>query len=437
MPVLISGVEELSYAHRAGLLVGDTLLTINQNVINDVLDYRFYMADRVLKIEYLRGGVVYDTLVKKGEYEELGLAFDTFLMDNQRSCKNKCIFCFVDQLPKGLRETLYFKDDDSRMSFLLGNYITLTNMTDEDVARIVKMKISPINVSVHTTNPALRVLMMKNKHSGDSLRHLKTLADAGVRINAQLVLCPGVNDGVELKRSLRDLAQLYPALESVALVPVGVTKYRDGLYPITPYTQEGARKTIRIAHEFADAFYEQNQTRLVYPADEFFIKAKLPIPDDRYYGDFDQLDNGVGMVALMREEFYAALEDLQPSDIPRSVTVATGVDAKPFLDELVDALKEKWHNLTCNVVAIRNDFFGETITVAGLVTGGDLIAQLKGKDLGEELLIPEVMLRYEKDMFLDSVTVSEAQNALGVPIACIPCGGEHFLNAVCGHPHKV
>lgn len=432
MPVLISGVEPRSHAHRAGLRAGDTLLSINNNKINDVLDYRFYMTDRVLHLVYQRGGEVYNAVVKKGEYEELGLTFDTFLMDNQLSCKNKCIFCFVDQLPKGMRDTLYFKDDDSRMSFLLGNYITLTNMTDEDIARIVKMKISPINISVHTTNPELRVRMMKNKNSGDSLRHLKTLADAGIRINAQLVLCPGINDGEELVRSLNDLARLYPALESIALVPVGITKHREGLYPLTPYTREGARETIRIAHEFSDRFLEQNGTRLAYPADEFFIKAGLPIPDSEYYGEFSQLDNGVGMIALMREEFYTALEDISPSDTVRKVTVATGVDAQPFLAELVDALKEKWHNLTCDVVAIRNEFFGETITVAGLVTGQDLIASLKGRDLGEELLIPEVMLRYEKDMFLDSVTVAEAEQALNTRITCVSCGGEQFLHAICG-----
>lgn len=432
MPVLISGVEPRSHAHRAGLRAGDTLLSINNNKINDVLDYRFYMTDRVLHLEYQRGGEVYNAVVKKGEYEELGLTFDTFLMDNQLSCKNKCIFCFVDQLPKGMRDTLYFKDDDSRMSFLLGNYITLTNMTDEDIARIVKMKISPINISVHTTNPELRVRMMKNKNSGDSLRHLKTLADAGIRINAQLVLCPGINDGEELVRSLNDLARLYPALESIALVPVGITKHREGLYPLTPYTREEARETIRIAHEFSDRFLEQNGTRLAYPADEFFIKAGLPIPDSEYYGEFSQLDNGVGMIALMREEFYTALEDISPSDTVRKVTVATGVDAQPFLAELVDALKEKWHNLTCDVVAIRNEFFGETITVAGLVTGQDLIASLKGRDLGEELLIPEVMLRYEKDMFLDSVTVAEAEQALNTRITCVSCGGEQFLHAICG-----
>ncbi len=435
MPVLICGVDAHSPAFRAGLRMGDTLLSINNNTINDVLDYRYYMTDRILHLEYLRGGQPFSADIKKGEYEELGLEFDTFLMDAQRSCKNGCIFCFVDQLPKGLRETLYFKDDDSRMSFLLGNYITLTNMSDDDIRRIVKMRISPINVSVHTTNPGLRVQMMKNKHSGDSLRHLKTLADAGICINVQLVLCPGINDGEELVRSLADLSGLYPALESIALVPVGITKYRDGLAPLTPYTMEGARETIRIAGEFSTAFYAEHGTRLAYPADEFYIKAGLPLPDSDCYEDFAQLDNGVGMIALMREEFYAELADTKPCDTVRRVTIATGADAQPFLAELVDALKEKWHNLTCDVVAIRNRFFGETITVAGLVTGGDLIAALKGKDLGEALLIPEVMLRHEKDMFLDSVTVTEVRQTLGVPILCVPCGGAELLRTVCGlHP---
>ncbi len=432
MPVLISGVAEHSPAHRAGLLMGDTLTAINGNPINDVLDYRFYMTSRQLELAYVRGGLGISASVKKGEYEELGLEFDTFLMDKERSCRNQCIFCFVDQLPPGLRETLYFKDDDSRMSFLLGNYVTLTNMSDEDVERIVQMKISPINVSVHTTNPELRVLMMKNRFAGDSLRHLKKLADGGIRINAQLVLCPGVNDGDELRRSLSDLAALYPSLESVALVPVGLTRFREGLYPLEPYTQGSARQTIAIAHEFSDRFYRDYGTRLAYCADEFFIKANLPIPDSEYYGDFDQLDNGVGLIALLREDFRQELESLEPVEKYRHVTIATGVDAQPFLCELVDELKEKWHNLTCDVIAIENVFFGKTITVAGLITGRDLINGLDGRELGEQLLLPEVMLRHETDMFLDNVTLSEIEAALNTTVICVRGGGSSLLHAICG-----
>ncbi len=432
MPVAISAVTEHSPAHRAGLCVGDTLFRINGNDINDVLDYRFYMTDRALTVEYIRSGCLLSAQVKKGEYEELGLEFDSFLMDKQHSCKNGCIFCFVDQLPPGMRDTLYFKDDDSRMSFLFGNYITLTNLTDSDVERIIRMKISPVNISVHTTNPELRVRMMKNKRAGESLQYIRQLAEAGIKINAQLVLCPGVNDGEELTRSLNDLALLYPSVESIALVPVGITKYRERLPELAPYTVQTAREVVERAHAFADAFAVQNGTRLAYPADEFFIKAQLPIPGCDYYGDFSQLDNGVGMIALLREDFRLELEALAPGGQPRHVTIATGEDARPFIAELVDELKERWHNLTCDVVAIHNDFFGHTITVAGLVTGGDLIKQLKGRDLGEALFIPEVMLRYEQDMFLDDVTVLQAEQALSVKIQVVKGGGDALLKAICG-----
>lgn len=432
MPVAIAKVIEHSPAIRAGLRIGDTLLRINGNNINDVLDYRFYMTNRILTIEYLRAGCLLTAEIKKGEYEELGLEFDTYLMDKQHSCKNRCVFCFVDQLPKGMRETLYFKDDDSRMSFLFGNYITLTNLTDSDVERIIKMKISPVNISVHTTNPLLRVEMMKNKLAGDSLRYIKMLALGGIKINAQLVLCPGINDGKELVRSLDDLVEYYPWIESIALVPVGLTKFRKNLPELVPYTVDTARAVITIAHDFAGKLFKQHGTRLAYPADEFFIKAKLPIPEADYYEEFAQLDNGVGLIASLREDFRLELEDLAPSEQIRRVTIATGVDACPFIVELVDELKEKWHNLTCNVIAICNDFFGHTITVAGLVTGGDLIAQLEGRDLGEALLIPEVMLRYEQDRFLDDVTVSQAEQALSTPIHVVKGGGASLLRAICG-----
>ncbi|SDM89399.1 DUF512 domain-containing protein [Acetanaerobacterium elongatum] len=432
MPVVIAEVKEHSPAFRAGLSIGDTLLRINENEINDVLDYRFYMTNRILSVEYLRAGCLLATVIKKGEYEELGLEFDTFLMDKQHSCQNRCIFCFVDQLPKGMRETLYFKDDDSRMSFLFGNYITLTNLTDSDVERIVKMKISPVNISVHTTNPLLRVEMMKNKRAGESLRFIKRLAQGGIKINAQLVLCPGINDGEELVRSLNDLSEYYPWVESIALVPVGLTKYRQNLPELVPYTVDTARAVITIAQEFSDNFLKLHGTRLAYPADEFFIKAQLPIPDADYYEEFAQLDNGVGLIASLREDFRLELEDLAPSEQTRKVTIATGMDACSFLVELVDELKEKWHNLTCNVIPIRNDFFGHTITVAGLVTGGDLLEQLKGYNLGEELLLPEVMLRYEQDRFLDDITVKQAEQALSIPIHVVKGGGAGLLRAICG-----
>lgn len=432
MAVFVSAVEGGSPAFKAGIKTGDTLIKINGNDINDVLDYRFYMTERNLEIEYLSQGKALTAEIRKGEYEELGLEFDTFLMDKQHGCKNKCIFCFVDQLPKGMRDTLYFKDDDSRMSFLFGNYITLTNMTDDDIDRIIKMKISPINISVHTTNPVLRCEMMKNPNSGDSLRFIKKLADAGIKLHTQLVLCPGINDGDELKRTLNDLSTLFPAVESIALVPVGLTKFREGLYPLRMYTKEEAGEVVNTALDFAERFYKKNGTHLVYLADEFFIKAGMQLPESDYYDDFSQLDNGVGLIASLKSDFKYALTECEPSDKKRSVTIATGADAAPFIAQLIDELAKKWHNLNCRVVPIINNYFGSTITVAGLVTATDIINQLSKADLGEELIIPEVMLRYEQDKFLDDITVDELSKRLNVPIKIVKNDGFDLLSAVCG-----
>ena len=324
MPVLIQSVQPGSYAARAGIQPGDTLAAIDGHPVNDLLDYRFYVTSRRIVLDLLRAGKTRSVQIRKGEYDDIGLEFETYLMDKQRSCKNKCVFCFVDQMPPGMRETLYFKDDDSRMSFLFGNYITLTNLTDGDIDRIIQMRISPVNISVHTTDPELRVRMMKNPRAASSLAYIRRLCDADIRVNSQLVLCPGYNDGPALERTLNDLGALYPNLQSIACVPVGLTRFREGLEPLRPYDRERARETIEIIHRFAGRMWETHGERVAYPSDEFFLKAELPVPEPRYYGAFDQLEDGVGTLALLREEFEDALADDPETSASGVLSTVTG-----------------------------------------------------------------------------------------------------------------
>lgn len=430
MAVLISGVEKKSPAARAGILPGETLLAIDGHEIVDVLDYRFYMMNSRLSLSLRdEAGRGRQLTIHKEEYDDLGLLFETYLMDQQRSCRNQCVFCFIDQMPPGMRETLYFKDDDARMSFLYGNYITLTNLSRRDLDRIIQMKISPINISVHTTNPVLRCEMMHNRFAGEALGMMEELAQAGIAINAQLVLCPGLNDGEELRRSLTDLARLTPSLQTVSCVPVGLTRYRDGLYPLRPYTREEAAATIDLIDSFGDIQQEKTGERLFYAADEFYLKAERPIPPAEFYGEFNQLENGVGMLALQRQQFLEALSDFEPDDRSRTLSIATGQAAAPFLQALVDEAVKKWHNLKCSIYPIRNDFFGENITVAGLVTGQDLMAQLSGKPLGERLLIPDVMLKFHEDVFLDDVSLEQVSEKLGVPVETVSADDGYTLLA--------
>ncbi len=433
MPVKILAVEPGGPASHAGVRPGETLLSINGNEICDILDYRFYETDRHLSI-VLRddAGAERTVQIRKGQYESIGLEFETYLMDQQHSCTNRCIFCFIDQLPKGLRKSLYFKDDDSRLSFLFGNYVTLTNLKEREVDRIIKMHISPINISVHTTNPELRVKMMGNRFAGKSLDILYRFAKAGIKLNCQIVLCRDINDGEELDRTLKDLTSLWPSVQSVAVVPLGLTKYRQGLYPLTGYDSETARAVVRQLERWGDRCEQKYGQRICYAADEFYLKAQLPIPPAPFYGDFDQLENGVGLMASLKQEFLDALEDFVPPASARKVTLATGVAAYPFLDTLLDELRQRCHNLTCNVVPIVNDFFGDTITVAGLVTGGDLLKQLQGRELGDALLLPDVMLRREGDIFLDDVSLEELSEALQIQIITVPNNGYALLDAVVG-----
>ncbi|MBO5853057.1 MAG: DUF512 domain-containing protein [Clostridia bacterium] len=426
MAVKICGVEKKSPAAKKRIKAGDTLLKINGNDIVDVLDYRFYQGETELTLTFLRREKEKQVKIKKSEDTELGLIFDSYLMDAQHSCKNKCIFCFIDQLPKGMRDTLYFKDDDSRLSFLFGNYITLTNLTEHEVERIIKMHISPVNISVHTTNPELRCKMMNNRFAGDTLGIIKRFDDAGIRLNFQLVLVPGYNDGEELRRSLKDLSQ-YKNVECIASVPVGLTRFRDGLTKIEPFNKETAAAVIDITEEIAKENKERFGNRLVYAADEFYLKAERQMPHYLEYGDFPQLDNGVGMWSLFEKEADDALLNIDEPKTNRKISCVTGVAAYPLLKATVDKADLKWHNLECEVYPIKNNFFGDKITVAGLVTGQDIMAQLKDKDLGEELLVPSNMLRFERDLFLDDVSVEELEKALSVKVKITEPDGYSFI----------
>ncbi len=429
MSARITEVESGSLAELAGIVAGDELVSINGKPIRDVLDYKFYSYDKRLKIELRRKTV----RIKKEEGEDLGLVFETYLMDKAKRCANNCVFCFVDQMPRGMRETLYFKDDDARMSFLLGNYISLTNLSEEDIDRMIRMHISPVNVSVHVTDPELRRKMVRNPRAGECMNILQKLTSAGIRVNCQIVVCPRLNDGEVLKNSISDLLSLGNEVESIAVVPVGITKHREGLYPLVPMDEKTAKETIEIIDFFGEENLKTRDDRIVYGADELYIKANLPIPEDEYYGSYPQLDNGVGLMRLLEFEFRAALSY---TDIPAEIekfTVATGVSAAPFMRKLIDELAKKCDNINdSEVYAVRNDFFGETVDVAGLVTGGDLIKTLKGNSLGKRLLIPAVMLRHGENVFLDDVSVADVERELGVAVISVENDGDALLSAMLG-----
>ena len=432
MSVLIKDVIKSSPAHKKGIKAGDTLLKISGHEITDFLDYQFYTKDSKISVVYEQGGKTKAVWIKKSEDEDLGLTFETYLMDKERRCKNKCIFCFIDQNPKGLRESIYFKDDDSRLSFLFGNYITLTNLSERDVEKIIEMHISPVNVSVHTMNKELRVHMMKNKNAGESLSILHRLAENGIAINTQLVLCPGINDGQELRYSLEKLGELGDSLQSIACVPVGVTKHRDGLFEMPEYNKETAGEVIDIVNEYGEKFMGKYGTRLVYAADEFYLKAKREMPEGEYYETYCQIENGVGMWTSLKEEFLFEIENREDADPESHVSVATGVAAYPLIKELAEIFRSKYNKSKIDVYEIKNDFFGHSITVAGLITGGDLINQLKDKPLAKRLAIPSVMLRSEGDLFLDSVSVEEVEEALGVTLKVDDCTGGSLFSSFMG-----
>ncbi len=430
MAVKIFDVTTGSHADKAGIKKGETLLSINSNEIVDVLDYRFYQVNRKLTLEVEDEDKNVRTIeMTKGEYEEIGLEFETYLMDKQHSCRNKCIFCFIDQLPKGMRESLYFKDDDSRLSFLFGNYITLTNITEHEIDRIIKMHISPINVSVHTTNPELRCKMMNNRFAGDTLKYLKRFADAGITLNCQIVSCPGINDGDELVRTLTDLEAL--GVNMTAIVPVGLTRYRENLYPLVPYNKETAGQTIDIIEKMGDECVKKHGRRIFFPGDEFYLLAEREIPSPEFYEDFSALEDGIGMIAYLTDDVDWKLEELDADEsLCHKVTIACGEGVFLYMKRIMSMINEKFPNITINTRAIKNNFFGGGVNVSGLVTGGDLIDQLRGDDLGDRLIIPSSMLRFENDLFLDDVSTDDVERELGVTLVPVNNNGNDLVEAV-------
>ena len=436
MENIIKSIDRGSPLHRKAQ-VGDAVISINGNKIIDVLDYKFFAYDSRLKVLLRRpDGSEYEVTVHKSEGGDLGLEFESYLMDKPRSCANNCVFCFIDQLPKGMRKTMYFKDDDARLSFLLGNYITLTNLSKREIERIIALHISPINVSVHTTNPELRCRMLQNPRAGESIEIMRRFAQAGIVMNCQIVCCPGLNDGEELLRSMRELEEMYPGVHSVSIVPVGLTRYREGLYPLTPFTEELAGETIDMVTAFGDECLKRHGTRIFFCGDELYIKARRELPPDEFYEEHTQLENGVGMIRLLETEFRSAL---MLSDAPDGLpfSIATGVSAAPYFEKLLGMAKEKYGTINGKVYPIENDFFGRSINVTGLITGRDLIHQLRGRDLGQRLLISQNMLRREEMDFLDDVTLEQASRELGVPIYPIEQDGFALWDAMAGELPEV
>lgn len=428
---IIKSVEPESIAEELGLEPGDKLLRINGQEIEDVFDYHYYVNEEELILLVEKAdGEEWELEIEKDYEEDLGINFEQGLMDEYRSCRNNCIFCFIDQMPKGMRETLYFKDDDSRLSFLQGNYVTLTNMSDHDIERIIHYHLEPINVSIHTTNPQLRCKMLHNRFAGEALEKIQTLYEGGITMNGQIVLCKDVNDGEELESSIRDMAKWLPNLQSVSVVPVGLSKYREGLYPLEPFTKEDAKEVLSIIHKWQDKFYEEYGIHFIQAGDEWYLLAEEEIPQAERYDGYLQLENGVGMIRLLLDEFEEVFAACQEDEKERTVSIATGKAAYACIKRMTDRLMEKYPNLKANVYEIRNDFFGERITVSGLITGQDLKAQLKGQELGEKLLLPCNMLRSGESVFLDDVTVEELAEALNVKIEIVGSSGQDFVNAV-------
>ncbi len=442
---IIDRIEAGSIAEEMEIEAGDILLAINGKEIEDVFDYHYLIHDEYLEVLIEKSdGEVWELEIEKDYDEDLGIVFENGLMDDYKSCHNKCIFCFIDQMPKGMRETLYFKDDDSRLSFLQGNYVTLTNMKEKDLNRIIEYKLAPINISVQTTNPELRCKMLNNRFAGDALKKIDMLYEAGIEMNGQIVLCKGVNDGEELERSIRDLTKYLPYMESVSVVPVGLSKYRDGLYPLEPFTKEDAIETLAIIHEWQQWCMEHHNTHFIHASDEWYLLADMDMPQEDNYDGYIQLENGVGMIRLLLDEFAEALEvlkeDMEAGDMPEeflpdteqehTVSLATGLLMAPFMQKMAEQVMGILPNYRILVYPIRNDFFGERITVSGLLTGQDLKAQLSDKELGERLLLPCNLLRSGEEVFLDDMTLDELKMALQVEVDIVKSSGQDLLNAM-------
>ncbi len=429
MSAIVYSVAEGSLAKAHKIAPGNVINKINGVEVFDILEYKFLVSDKKVKLDITDNGR-HKKVVIKNNFQDLGIEFENPLIDKARSCQNKCVFCFIDQLPKGMRDTLYFKDDDSRLSFLHGNYVTLTNMSMEDVKRLAKIRVSPINISVQTTNPHLRCKMLNNRFAGDLMDKMKYLAKHKIVMNCQIVLCPTLNDMHELKRSLMDLSELYPYAASISAVPVGVTKFRDGLYPITTFDRERLRKNLEIISEMQEYFLKKLGTRLVYAGDEMYLGSGLDIPSAEEYEGFPQIENGVGMIASFEDEFYSALRLESARDINKTVSIATGVAAFDVLKKASEAAMEKFNGLKINVYKIYNDFFGRSITVSGLLTATDMINQLEGRELGEKLFISQNALKADEDIFLDDMTLSDFEKKLGVSVVCVNDAGYDLLDKI-------
>lgn len=456
---VIKTVQKGSIADEAGLEPGDKIISINEEKVIDIFDYRFLITDELVELKVEKANSeAWEIEIEKDVYEDLGIEFDSPMIDSAKSCTNKCIFCFIDQMPKGMRSTLYFKDDDTRLSFLSGNYVTLTNMKDSDLNKIIKYHMSPINISVHTTNPDLRVSMLKNKNAGDIMNKIKKLAGAGITINCQIVLCRGVNDGIELDRTINELSALHPKVSSISIVPVGLTKYREGLPELIPYDKTSSSQVIEQVRKHQEQLLKQKGSRVVYIADEFYIMAGHEMPKYEEYEGFPQLENGVGLIAMFRKEFYDYLNELKKLNIKnkgseaeglsinaanssplnneysgiRKVSIATGFLAYEFIKELASELEEIFKNIEVNVYPIKNNFFGENVTVTGLLTGQDIINQLKGLQLGDELLISESMLKACETIFLDDYSVEMLEEQLNIKLTVVKNNGKDFIIKVTG-----
>lgn len=438
----IKSVVPGSIAEEMEIESGDILLSVNGQTIEDIFDYHYLTDDEdVLLLVQKANGEEWELEIEKEYDEDIGLVFENGLMDDYKSCTNHCIFCFIDQMPKGMRDTLYFKDDDSRLSFLQGNYVTLTNMKDRDIERIIHYHLAPINVSVHTTNPTLRCEMLRNRFAGDALKKIDVLSEAGIEMNGQIVLCKGINDGAELERSIGDLTQFIPQMRSLSVVPVGLTKYREGLYPLKPFDKEDAISVLDTIHRWQEECYQKYGTHFVHAGDEWYLLADMELPEEDRYDGYLQLENGVGMLRLLMEEFEEALQAYRQdaaanktSRPKREVTFVTGMLAAPFLTVLAQKCTEVFPEVTAHVVPIRNDFFGERITVSGLITGQDILAQLKGKNLGDALYLPINMLRSGECVLLDDITTDALSDALQVPVDIVKSSGQSLLDAMVGEP---
>ena len=436
---MIKGVLQGSIAEELGIEAGDKLIAINDCEIEDVFDYHYYTDEEYLTaIIRKKDGEEWELEIEKEYEEDLGIEFENGLMDDYRSCCNKCIFCFIDQMPAGMRETLYFKDDDSRLSFLQGNYVTLTNMSDYDVERIIKYRLSPINISFHTTNPQLRCRMLNNRFAGEALKKADRFYDAGITMNGQIVLCRGVNDREELERTISDLAGYLPVLESVSVVPVGLSRYREGLYPLEPFTKEDAREVLELIHRWQEKLYPLYGLHFIHASDEWYILAEEELPEEERYDGYLQLENGVGMLRLLLNEFEEALKEAEgnkESDdgTKKVLSLVTGKLAYPYILSMAERMEKAFGFLRINVFGIINDFFGERITVSGLLTGQDIEKQLKGKELGERILLPENVLRSGERVFLDDMTVEELEKALQVRVDIVKSSGRDFVNAILGN----